>query len=117
MREEEQLVDIEGEKDDGGLPALDHTASSSASLAPPTATSARQSVSRPHSEHATPAPGTPVPPATAAAASGGGASVNGSGAFGGETVDDDIAWADEDPDDDLPGWKFKIVMEDDRDFM
>lgn len=31
--------------------------------------------------------------------------------------DDDIAWADDEPDDDLPGWKFKILMEEESEMM
>lgn len=29
--------------------------------------------------------------------------------------DEDATWAEDDMDDDLPGWKMKIVMEDDQD--
>lgn len=28
--------------------------------------------------------------------------------------DEDIAWADDEPDDDLAGWKLKIIMEDEN---
>ncbi|KAI0775475.1 WD40 repeat-like protein [Irpex lacteus] len=31
--------------------------------------------------------------------------------------DEDIAWAEDEPDDDLPGWKFKILMEEDTDMI
>jgi COMPASS component SWD1 len=29
--------------------------------------------------------------------------------------DEDLAWADEDPDDDAAGWKMKIIMDDEPD--
>jgi COMPASS component SWD1 len=108
MREEEQVVDIEGDSNEKPEYAT------IATLALPT--SARQSVSRPHSEHATPAPGTPVP-SSIGHGERTNPSVNGNGVAAVETVDDDVAWAEEDPDDDVPGWKLKIVMEDDRDFL
>ncbi|KAI0346972.1 WD40 repeat-like protein [Trametopsis cervina] len=31
--------------------------------------------------------------------------------------DEDIAWADDEPDDDLPGWKFKILMEEESEML
>ena len=31
--------------------------------------------------------------------------------------DEDIAWADDEPDDDLPGWKFKILMEEETEMI
>ncbi|THH01764.1 hypothetical protein EW026_g1002 [Hermanssonia centrifuga] len=31
--------------------------------------------------------------------------------------DEDIAWADDEPDDDLPGWKLKVIMEEESDIM
>lgn len=31
--------------------------------------------------------------------------------------DEDVAWADDEPDDDLPGWRLKIIMEDENDMM
>lgn len=31
--------------------------------------------------------------------------------------DEDIAWADEEPDDDMAGWKFKILMEEETEIM
>lgn len=80
-KEEEQLVDIDEDSADEAIfeptPVL--------------------GLSRPQSQRATPAPGTPVP-------------MNGIV----EAGDEDAAWAEEDPDDDLTGWKVKIVMEDDE---
>lgn len=29
--------------------------------------------------------------------------------------DEDYIWADEDPDDDMPGWRLKVLMEEDED--
>lgn len=31
--------------------------------------------------------------------------------------DEDVAWADDEPDDDLPGWRLKVIMEDENDMM
>lgn len=33
--------------------------------------------------------------------------------YGAQGEDDDIAWANEEPDDDVGSWKMKIIMEDD----
>jgi COMPASS component SWD1 len=92
-KEEEQFIDIGGDGDEGREQA-----------APVPLSSARQSISRSQSQRATPAPGTPVP-------------VPGSVTGNGEAAGEDLTWAEDDPDDDLSGWKLKIVLEDERDQM
>lgn len=85
MKEEEQVIDIEGDSGDEAVVV-------------PTPVIG---LSRPQSQRATPAPGTPAP---------GVITTNGV-----DGLDEDLAWADEDPDDDVSGWKLKIVMEDEQD--
>jgi len=40
--------------------------------------------------------------------------VNTSNSGNGGVVDDDFSWADEDPDDDLVGWKMKVILEEEE---
>lgn len=85
-KEEERVIDVEEDSgDEAGV---------AAATAGPTPV---VGLSRPQSQRATPAPGTPAP------------------TNGVDALDEDLAWAEEDPDDDVAGWKLKIMMEDDQD--
>jgi COMPASS component SWD1 len=104
--EEEQFVDIDTLDD---LP--NPTSTGGTALAPPHQLHARLqalSSSRPDSRLGTPAPA-PGTPNGLVVGSLGAAGTPVANAEGG--VDEDAAWALDEPDDDLPGWTLKVVIE------